>query len=119
MSKRLLNIFGELVLAEALKEKKQETQLLFLSLYIVGSKLALELPNKRMQESEADKLGLIFMSMAGYDPDEAVSFWQRIEARTGNSKLTQFLSTHPSNETRIKTIADLVPEIKTKYFKAN
>ena len=42
-------------MAEALKEKKQETQLLFLSLYIVGSKLALELPNKRMQESEADK----------------------------------------------------------------
>jgi len=119
MSEGLLIGFGGLVLAEALKEKKQETQLLFLSLYMVGSKLALELPNNRMQESEADKLGLIFMSMAGYDPDEAVSFWQRMGAKTGNSKLPQFLSTHPSNETRIKTIADLVPEIKTKYFKAN
>ncbi|MBL7708735.1 MAG: M48 family metallopeptidase, partial [Chitinophagaceae bacterium] len=77
MSEGLLINLGGLVLEEALKEKKQETQLLFLGLYMIGSNLALALPNSRMQESEADKLGLIFMSMAGYNPEEAVPFWQR------------------------------------------
>ena len=54
-----------------------------------------------MQESETDKLGLTFMSMAGYNPEEAVPFWQRMAAHN-NSKLPEFLSTHPSDETRIK-----------------
>jgi predicted Zn-dependent protease len=117
MSEGLLIGFGGLVLEEALKEKKQETQLLFLGLYMVGSKLAVELPNSRMQESEADKLGLIFMSMAGYNPEEAVPFWQRMAAKNTGNKLPQFLSTHPSDETRIKKLAELIPGIKMQYFK--
>lgn len=116
MSQALLINFGGLVLEEALKEKKGETQALFLGLYIVGSNLALALPNSRMQESEADKLGLIFMSMAGYDPAEAISFWQRMSANNKNN-IPQFLSTHPSDETRIKKLSALIPEIKTKYYK--
>jgi predicted Zn-dependent protease len=69
-----------------------------------------------MQESEADRLGLIFATMAGYDPAEAIPFWQRMNA--GNkSKVPEFLSTHPSNETRIKKLAILIPEIKEKYYK--
>jgi predicted Zn-dependent protease len=115
MSESLLINLGGLVLEEALKEKKQETQLLFLGLYMVGSNLALSLPNSRMQESEADKLGLIFMSMAGYDPAEAVPFWQRMAA-INKSKLPQFLSTHPSDETRIKKLTELIPGIKATYF---
>ncbi len=117
MSKGLLMSLGGLVLEEALKEKKQETQLLFLGLYMVGSKLAIELPNSRMQESEADKLGLIFMSMAGYNPDEAVPFWQRMAAENKGNKLPQFLSTHPSDETRIKKLTELIPGIKAQYYK--
>jgi predicted Zn-dependent protease len=117
MSEALLIGLGGLVLEEALKEKKQQTQMLFLGLYIVGSKLALELPNSRMQESEADKLGLIFMSMAGYNPDEAIPFWQRMAAKNKGGKLPEFLSTHPSDETRIKKLSALIPEIKTKYYK--
>lgn len=119
MSEGLLIGLGGLVLEEALKEKKQETQLLFLGLYMIGSKLALELPNNRMQESEADKLGLIFMSMAGYNPEEAVPFWQRMAAKNTGAKLPQFLSTHPSDETRIKKLSELIPEIKAKYYKEN
>ena len=119
MSQGLLVSLGGLVLEEALKEKKQETQMLFLGLYIVGSKLALELPNSRMQENEADKLGLIFMSMAGYDPEEAIPFWQRMTAKNNGNQLPQFLSTHPSDETRIKKLSALIPEIKTKYYKVN
>ncbi|HWR33627.1 MAG TPA: M48 family metallopeptidase [Chitinophagaceae bacterium] len=116
MSEALLVGLGGLALQEALKEKKESTQLIFLGLYIVGSKLALELPNSRMQESEADKLGLIFMSMAGYNPEEAIPFWQRMEARNKGGKLPEFLSTHPSNETRINKLSALIPEIKMKYY---
>lgn len=119
MSEALLMGLGGLVLEEALKEKKQETQILFLSLYSIGSTQALSLPNSRMQESEADKLGLIFMSMAGYNPEEAVPFWQRMAAKNTGLKLPQFLSTHPSDETRIKKITVLIPEIKTKYYQSN
>ncbi len=115
MSESLLINLGGLVLEEALKDKKQETQFLFLGLYMVGSNLALSLPNSRMQESEADKLGLIFMSMAGYDPAEAIPFWQRMAA-LNNSKLPQFLSTHPSDDTRIKKLNELIPEIKASYY---
>lgn len=117
MSQGLLLGFGGMVLAEALKEKKEGTQLLFLGLYMVGSKLALELPNSRMQESEADKLGLIFMSMAGYNPEEAVPFWQRMADKNNGAKLPEFLSTHPSDETRIKKLTTLIADIKAKYFK--
>lgn len=119
MSEGLLIGLGGLVLEEALKEKKQETQALFLGLYMIGSNLALALPNSRMQESEADKLGLIFMSMAGYNPEEAIPFWQRMSLVNQGAKLPEFLSTHPSDETRIKKLSALVPEIKTKYYKVN
>ena len=105
------------VLEEALKEKKQETQAIFLGLYMIGSNLAFSLPNSRMQESEADKLGLIFMSMAGYDPSEAIPFWQRMSQINTGAKTPEFLSTHPSDETRIKKLTALIPEIKTTYFK--
>jgi predicted Zn-dependent protease len=116
MSQGLLIGLGGVVLQEALKEKKQATQVIFLGLYVVGSNLALALPNSRLQESEADKLGLIFMSMAGYDPDAAVPFWQRMAVQN-TKKVPEFLSTHPSDETRIKKITALVPDIKAQYYK--
>jgi len=119
MSEGLLIGLGGLVLEEALKEKKQETQALFLGLYMIGSNLALALPNSRMQESEADKLGLIFMSMAGYDPSEAIPFWQRMSVVNSGIKMPEFLSTHPSDETRIKKLETLIPEIKNHYYKPN
>jgi predicted Zn-dependent protease len=119
MSEGLLIGLGGLALQEALKEKKEATQLIFLGLYMVGSNLTLALPNSRMQESEADKLGLIFMSMAGYNPEEAIPFWQRMAANNKGGKVPEFLSTHPSDETRIKKLSALIPEIKSTYYKAN
>lgn len=115
LSQGLLINLGGMVLQEALKQKKSETQALFVGLYIIGSNLALALPNSRMQESEADKLGLIFAAMAGYNPDEAIPFWQRMAAANKN-KVPEFLSTHPSDETRIKKLSALIPEIKSKYY---
>ncbi len=68
----------------------------------IGTQLGGVLPNSRKQESEADKLGLIFMAMAGYNPNEAVAFWQRMaEAGKNSQKPPQILSTHPTDETRI------------------
>lgn len=119
MSQGLLVGVGGLVLEEALKTKKEETQLIFLGLYMIGSNLAYSLPNSRMQENEADKLGLIFMSMAGYNPEEAIPFWQRMAAANTGGKLPQFLSTHPSNETRIRKLGEVVPEIKSRYYRIN
>jgi len=57
---------------------------------MIGSNLAIALPNSRMQENEADKLGLIFMSMAGYNPEEAIPFWQRMAAQNKGTRLPQF-----------------------------
>jgi len=117
MSEALLIQLGGLTLEEALKQKSQQTQVLFVSLYVIGANLAVMLPHSRMQESEADKLGLIFASMAGYNPEEAIPFWQRMAAAAKGPKTPEFLSTHPSDETRIKRLSALIPEVKQKYYK--
>ncbi|MDP5120887.1 MAG: M48 family metallopeptidase [Spirosomaceae bacterium] len=78
----------------------------------------LVLPNSRNQESEADKLGTIFMAMAGYDPREAVGFWQRMaEAGKGQQKPPMLLSTHPSDEKRIADLETMMPKA-LKYYQA-
>src|SRR5438552_1798417 len=71
---------------------------LFMGLYGIGSKVAIELPHDRKQESEADHIGLIYMARAGYDPAEAVRFWERFATynqQSGATKPPAFLSTHP------------------------
>ncbi|TAH18491.1 MAG: M48 family peptidase [Cytophagales bacterium] len=72
----------------------------------------------RSHESEADKIGLIFSSMAGYDPREAPRFWQRMAAGSGGQAPPVFLSTHPSHETRIKDLQALIPEAM-KYYESS
>ena len=69
----------------------------------------------RSHESEADHMGLIFAAMAGYDPQVAVAFWQRMAALGGNNK-SEFLSDHPSDETRIRQIQGWMPEA-LQYYK--
>jgi predicted Zn-dependent protease len=108
--------FGGAVLSEAIKEKPAETQAIFGSAYGLGAQYGLMLPFSREHELEADKLGLIFMAMAGYDPQAAVEFWQRMSSM-GGQKPPEFLSTHPSDATRIQRIKDAMPEVLTYYRK--
>lgn len=116
MSQSLLTQLGAVGLETALKNKPEQTKALFTSAYGMGTQVGFLLPFSRKQESEADHLGLIFMAMAGYQPQEAVAFWQRMAASSkGQSKPPAFLSTHPADETRIKDLQNLVPEA-TQYY---
>ena len=73
------------------------------------------MPYSRKHEYEADRLGLIFMAMAGYDPNEAVAFWERMSA-DGTGSTFEFMSTHPSDANRIAKLNALMPEAM-KYYK--
>jgi predicted Zn-dependent protease len=82
----------------------------------IGTQVGGTLPNSRKQESEADKIGLIFMAMAGYNPQEAVDFWRRMaEAGKNSQKPPQMLSTHPSDETRIAELQKNM-DVAMKYY---
>lgn len=116
MSQAMLAQFGQITLAVALSQKPQETRNIFLAAYGVGSGLTL-LKYSRNQEAEADKMGLIFMAMAGYNPELAIDFWKRM-ASLGGQKPPEILSTHPSDETRIKLLQEFLPEAK-KYYHPN
>jgi predicted Zn-dependent protease len=117
MSQGLLAQFGGMALSEALAKKPEQTRNLWLSAFGLGATVGVLLPFSRQHESEADRIGLIFMAMAGYDPGEAVSFWQRMAQQKGGKAPPEFLSTHPSDETRIAKIREALPEAMSYYQK--
>jgi len=117
MSQGLMAQLGGTALSTALSSKPSETKQLWMTVYGVGAQYGALLPYSRLQESEADQLGLVFMTMAGYDPNEAVSFWQRMAAQKSGQAPPEFLSTHPSDATRIENIKRLIPEIISQYRK--
>lgn len=110
MSQGLMAQLGGVALSTALATKSPATQQLWMQVYGVGAQYGAILPYGRLQESEADHLGLIFMAMAGYDPHEAVPFWERMAAQKGGKAPPEFLSTHPSDATRIENIKRLIPK---------
>jgi predicted Zn-dependent protease len=114
MSEALIVQLGGIALAVAVQNKPQQTQNLFLQSYGIGSQLGM-LKYSRTHESEADKMGLVFAAMSGYDPNTAIAFWERMAA-TGGDHPPEFLSTHPSDETRIKDLNAFMPEAM-KYYK--
>jgi len=115
MSQAMAQQMGGMALEIAIAQKPQETRELFMMTYGIGSNLGAILPWSRQQETEADQYGLIFSAMAGYDPREATSFWKRMAA-AGNENTPQFLSTHPSDETRLQNLEQFIPEAM-KYYK--
>lgn len=114
MSQGMALQLGGLALSVALSEKPALTRNIFLQSYGIGSQLG-SLAYSRNHETEADKLGLVFMAMAGYDPQVAISFWERMAASGGQSP-PELLSTHPSDATRIATLREFMPQAM-KYYK--
>lgn len=117
MSQQMLQQFGGTALSEIIKTKPAETQAIFQTIYGLGSEYMVMLPYSRTHEYEGDKLGLIFMAMAGYDPNEALSFWQRMAASSSN-KMPEFLSTHPIETNRIEAIRNYLPQALKYYTKS-
>jgi predicted Zn-dependent protease len=115
MSQGLIAQFGAIALSEALKNKPEQTQALYMTAFGLGAQFGAILPFSRLQESEADHLGLIFMAMAGYDPNAAVAFWERMAANKGSQAPPEFMSTHPSDQTRIAKIREALPEAMQYY----
>lgn len=114
MSQMMMQQMGGMALDVALSTKSAETKSIFMTAYGAGSNLGI-LAYSRTHETEADELGLIFAAMAGYDPQAAITFWQRMAAQ-GGSKPPELLSTHPSDETRIKNLKAYMPKA-LKYYK--
>lgn len=114
MSQMMVQQLGGMALDVALSTKSAETKSIFMTAYGAGSTLGI-LAYSRTHESEADKLGLIFAAMAGYDPQKSITFWQRM-ASQGGAKPPELLSTHPSDATRIKDLQAFMPTA-LKYYK--
>lgn len=117
MSQSMISEYGNVALSIALQNKPETTQALWQTAYGIGSQVGVMLPYSRLHENEADKLGMIFMAMAGYDPNEAVHFWTRMAQMSGGASVPELLSTHPSNDTRIRKIKEALPEALTYYKK--
>lgn len=118
MSQMLVAQLGGVALDVALSNKPQQTRQLAQVAYGFGSQVGILLPFSRTHESEADELGLYFMTMAGYKPEASVDFWRKMAAQGGGSP-PEFLSTHPSNQTRINNLRRLIPEAKRRYGDRN
>ena len=114
MSQLLLAQLGGMALSKAIEEKPEQTRALAMLAYGVGSQVAVLLPYSRQHESEADRIGLILMAKAGYDPRTALQFWQRMTAQS-EGEPPEFLSTHPSHATRIEDIRTHMPEAVAIY----
>jgi predicted Zn-dependent protease len=99
----------------ALSSKPVETQNAFLTAFGVGSQVGLLLPFSRNQESDADEWGLKFAAMAGYNPEEAISLWERMEKAGSGQKPPEFLSTHPSEGKRIEHLKQVMPDAMKLY----
>lgn len=114
MSQQLMAQYGAAILGAAVSNKSAAVQQAANTVYGVGAQYGVMLPFSRKHESEADYMGLVFMTMAGYNPDVAVNFWQKMSAGKSGST-PEFMSTHPSDATRIAEIQKVLPAIKTKY----
>ncbi len=119
MSTGLAQQLGGQALSVALANKPQQTQQLFSSAYGLGTQYGIMLPFARKDEYEADKFGLRFTALAGYDPREAINFWQRMaKASESAQKPPEFASTHPSDANRIAQLQSVMAETLKNYYKS-
>ena len=116
MSEALLANMGGMALSAALSQRPAKTRQLFMAAFGVAANVGFLLPYSRIQESEADHIGVILMARAGYDPRVALSFWKRM-SRSNKRRPPEFLSTHPAPRTRIKQLRVYIQEALRYYRK--
>jgi len=119
MSQGLLQQLGGVALSVAVANKPAETQNLFLGAYGVGTAVGVLLPFSRKHELEADRYGLWWSAMSGYDPRQSIPLWERMEKASNGQKPPEFLSTHPSEGRRIDQLKKFMPEALTYYKPVN
>tara|TARA_B100000809_G_scaffold263627_1_gene317320 strand:+ start:6305 stop:7099 length:795 start_codon:yes stop_codon:yes gene_type:complete len=110
MSSSQIKQIGAVAVAAGSSGESTDEQMMWNMAYGLGSQIGM-LKFSRQHETEADKLGMVFMIMAGYNPEEAVNVWRRMKAE-GENSTPEFLSTHPSNDSRIKELQAFIPEAK-------
>jgi predicted Zn-dependent protease len=115
MSEQMVAQYGMNTLSGLMGQNPSAGNQLLLQAVGAGTSLGL-LKFSRTHESEADHMGLIFMAMAGYDPNSAPAFWERMESQSGGQAPPEFLSTHPSHSTRVQDLKGWMPEAR-KYYK--
>ncbi len=115
LSQGLLTQFGGMALSAALSNRPEATRALWMQAYGLGAQVGVMLPYSRLHEREADRLGMIFMAMAGYDPHAALDVWMRMAERGSGPGVPAFLSTHPTDEQRIRDIRSYLPEALQYY----
>jgi len=116
MSQQLILNYGASTLSTVMSKKSTAAKTIASTVFGLGAEYGVALPYSRKQEYEADRLGLIFMAMAGYDPAQSVAFWERMSA-VSKSSTPEFLSTHPSDAKRIANLKILLPEAQAFYKK--
>lgn len=116
MSQGLAQQLGGAALTIAMANKPAQTRDLFMQAYGVGSSVGVLLPFSRKQELEADRYGMRWAAMAGYNPREAINLWNRMAAQSNSARPPEFLSTHPAEERRIAELERYVDEA-LKYYK--
>lgn len=109
LSQQMLLQYGAQVTNVLVSNKSEVTRAGINTLYGLGAQVGVLLPYSRKQEYEADRLGMILMAMAGYNPTEALTFWERMTAN-GSGSVMEFMSTHPSDQKRIANIQKVMPE---------
>ena len=108
MSAGILQQAGAGVVGIAIDSKSNQEKQIWMTAYGGVTQYGAMLPFSRSHESEGDKIGLILMAIAGYDPTTAVAFWERMAANSGGKKQPEFLSTHPSDANRIAKLKSLI-----------
>ena len=117
MSAGLLQQLGGAGVAAATGGQKEETQQLAMTAYGLTTQFGGMLPFSRNHENEADMIGLTLMAIAGYNPEQSVVFWSRMSANSGGKAPPEFMSTHPSDATRIANLKALIPQAKAEAAK--
>ena len=112
MSASQLLQLGAVGVAVATGSQSAEKQQMWQQYYGMGSQVGVMLPFSRGHETEADKIGLTLMAIAGYNHEEAITFWSRMAAQSSGQAPPEFMSTHPSDATRIANLKVLIPEAK-------